>query len=294
MIRCCAGRVSDRRSLKSRRGHNGDTVVNFGANDVRTVGGASTVGNTKGYTGQTDDRETGLMYYKNRYMSTALGKFISRDPIGYTGGINLYRYVENSPSRYVDLEGYGPNDLPRADNHEFVSVADEKAQNLYDQTCSVKCKPISIVMSMAGTAPTVGRRRRPRPGGPIDPNPWLGTGINHPNVGVVSNTNTFAAMNLEWIISFNTNPRKCKWGRNVARDWHVTEKGWAYFTPDEWKSVHDDTDDSGDFIIGNQVFMYDRPAAGLFRSNEFLFEVWAKSEDGKISISNWYYVMDDN
>ena len=86
-------------------GNDGDTIVNFGANDVRTVGGNSTVNNPYMYTGQRFDPETGLMYYKNRYMSTDLGRFLSRDPIGYEGGINLYEYANSEPTMRLDSYG---------------------------------------------------------------------------------------------------------------------------------------------------------------------------------------------
>lgn len=42
------------------------------------------------YTGQRLDPETNLYYFKNRYYDSAQGKFISRDPLGYTDGMNLY------------------------------------------------------------------------------------------------------------------------------------------------------------------------------------------------------------
>lgn len=50
----------------------------------------SAVGNPYIYTGQRLDVESGLGYFKNRYYETSQGRFISRDPIGYAGGINLY------------------------------------------------------------------------------------------------------------------------------------------------------------------------------------------------------------
>ena len=49
------------------------------------------------YTGRENDG-TGLYYYRARYYSPELQRFISRDPIGLGGGdVNFYRYVGNSP-----------------------------------------------------------------------------------------------------------------------------------------------------------------------------------------------------
>jgi RHS repeat-associated protein len=57
------------------------------------------------FTGQRFDAETGLYYYKRRYYSPELGRFIGRDPIGYRGGMNAYEYVGDNPSGYTDPEG---------------------------------------------------------------------------------------------------------------------------------------------------------------------------------------------
>jgi RHS repeat-associated protein len=86
-------------------GNDADTIVNFGTNDTRTPLGASAVGNPFTFTGQRFDPETGLLYYKNRYYSASQGRFISRDPLGYKGGINLYTYVEGNPAEFVDPLG---------------------------------------------------------------------------------------------------------------------------------------------------------------------------------------------
>lgn len=61
---------------------------------------------TKTFTGQVYDSEMSLMLYRNRYYHTALGRFITRDPIGYRGdSVNLYRYVENSVTVSADPSG---------------------------------------------------------------------------------------------------------------------------------------------------------------------------------------------
>jgi RHS repeat-associated protein len=51
------------------------------------------------------DAETDNYYVRNRYYSPILGRWLTRDPIGYQGGINLYGYVDSSPVGMVDPEG---------------------------------------------------------------------------------------------------------------------------------------------------------------------------------------------
>ncbi|MEU6426623.1 RHS repeat-associated core domain-containing protein [Microbispora sp. NPDC046973] len=64
-------------------------------------------GNALTYTGREDDG-TGLMYYRARYYSPTLQRFISEDPIGVAGGTNLYAYAANSPTNYTDPTGNNP------------------------------------------------------------------------------------------------------------------------------------------------------------------------------------------
>jgi RHS repeat-associated protein len=69
------------------------------------VRGASSYGNVMMYAGRDRDTETGLYQYRHRYYAAELGRFVSRDPIGYWGGINLYRYVRDNPLRRTDPSG---------------------------------------------------------------------------------------------------------------------------------------------------------------------------------------------
>jgi RHS repeat-associated protein len=58
------------------------------------------------YTGQRVDPETsGLYYYRARHYSPAWGRFLQPDPIGYTGGSNVYAYVGNDPLNQIDPAG---------------------------------------------------------------------------------------------------------------------------------------------------------------------------------------------
>ncbi len=58
------------------------------------------------FTGRELDGETGLYFYRARYYSTQLGRFISQDPIRFEAGdFNNYRYVLNSPNMGTDAFG---------------------------------------------------------------------------------------------------------------------------------------------------------------------------------------------
>src|SRR5690606_27210833 len=58
-----------------------------------------------GYTGQFFEPEAGLYYYKARYYSPKLGRFLQPDPIGYDGGLNMYEYAGSDPVNFCDPLG---------------------------------------------------------------------------------------------------------------------------------------------------------------------------------------------
>ncbi len=63
-----------------------------------------------GFQSKYYDTESGLYYYYHRYYDPKTGRFITEDPIGISGGLNLYRFVNNNPVNYVDPWGlYGKN-----------------------------------------------------------------------------------------------------------------------------------------------------------------------------------------
>jgi RHS repeat-associated protein len=58
-----------------------------------------------GYAGYYLHSRSGLSLTRTRAYSAALGRFISRDPIAESGGVNLYDYVDNEPINLSDPLG---------------------------------------------------------------------------------------------------------------------------------------------------------------------------------------------
>src|SRR5581483_95846 len=57
------------------------------------------------FPGQYFDEETGLHYNRFRYYSPVLGRYLSRDPVGFLAGSNFYVYAGNDPIGSADPLG---------------------------------------------------------------------------------------------------------------------------------------------------------------------------------------------
>jgi RHS repeat-associated protein len=64
-----------------------------------------TVENPFRFPGQYYDPETGLHYNYFRYYNPPIGRYLTPDPIGLEGGINLWLYATNNPVKFVDPYG---------------------------------------------------------------------------------------------------------------------------------------------------------------------------------------------
>ncbi|EKT4464647.1 hypothetical protein QEL93_000001, partial [Pseudomonas putida] len=59
------------------------------------------------FQGQYSDKETGLCYNTFRYYDPEVGRFTTQDPLGLSGGNNLYLYVLD-PNSWIDPVGLTP------------------------------------------------------------------------------------------------------------------------------------------------------------------------------------------
>jgi RHS repeat-associated protein len=89
-----------------------DSSGNVVSSDLYDAYGNKLAGNPSndpyGYNGQWGyytDSETGLILCTHRYYDPANGRWVTRDPIGYAGGVNQYGYVMGNPIGGVDPVG---------------------------------------------------------------------------------------------------------------------------------------------------------------------------------------------
>lgn len=65
------------------------------------------------------DAETGMVYYGLRYYNSSTGRWLSRDPIEEQGGVNLYEFVNNAPTNFIDRFGENPETVAGFISHYY-------------------------------------------------------------------------------------------------------------------------------------------------------------------------------
>ncbi|MDN7875177.1 RHS repeat-associated core domain-containing protein [Burkholderia aenigmatica] len=71
---------------------------------IRRASGRAPIANPIRFQGQYHDQETGLHYNRHRYYDPNSGRYITQDPIGLAGGLNVYQYALN-PISWIDPLG---------------------------------------------------------------------------------------------------------------------------------------------------------------------------------------------
>ena len=88
-----------------------------------TPDASATVDCLFGYTGRPFDANTRLQNNLNRWYDPTVGRWMSEDPNGYNGGVNLYDYVGDSPLTRTDPEGrIGTPPICAALNKEYTDL----------------------------------------------------------------------------------------------------------------------------------------------------------------------------
>jgi len=65
----------------------------------------SAYGNRFCFQGREIDWDTGLYYFRARWCDPGTGRWLSKDPIGISGGLNQYVAFGNNPVNFVDPTG---------------------------------------------------------------------------------------------------------------------------------------------------------------------------------------------
>ena len=99
-------RVSDG-AIAQKWDYDASGVASFDASAV-TVVGADEYFQPFGYAGGLYDPDTGLVRFGARDYDPEVGRWTTKDPILFNGGINLYEYSRGDPINYIDVTGEDP------------------------------------------------------------------------------------------------------------------------------------------------------------------------------------------
>ena len=95
------------------------------------------------------DPETGLLLLTHRYYDPEEGRFLTRDPIGYSGGTNLYGYAQGNPVNATDPLGLcdeRPWWQKLADGYYYGTGYGESARDYYaEQSLKHPWNPLNYI-----------------------------------------------------------------------------------------------------------------------------------------------------
>jgi RHS repeat-associated protein len=156
----------------------------FGSLEGAT-GMGGTVNPETGFGGATTPNQSGgFTYLRNRWYDPQTGRFLTQDPIGLSGGVNLYAYAGNNPVAYTDPFGLCPPDnASLADcpaDKKFILMmgqtlrGGEQALQLYGAAIAAAATGVGIVeaitaapltmLRLAPAGPAVGKLLAPERG----------------------------------------------------------------------------------------------------------------------------------
>ncbi|RQZ57489.1 RHS repeat-associated core domain-containing protein, partial [Burkholderia sp. Bp9004] len=120
---------------------------------IRKASGKAPIVNPIRFQGQYNDHESGLHYNRHRYYDPSSGRFVSKDPIGLAGGINVYQYAPNP------IEWSDPLGLSRTPVGAGRKQTSSKANQNANCPCRGKWKVNHFDRVCSGNVPGVGHAK---------------------------------------------------------------------------------------------------------------------------------------
>ncbi len=192
-------------SLTNSAGATAETYTYDSFGNVTASSGSLT--NPFQYTGRESDVETGLYYYRARYYDPQTGRFLSQDP--WDQGPNLYIYVENDPTNFVDPLGLYIIAPPQP-GHPVTPPPSPALDKL------LKCIEDLLHISLTVTSTTEGTHQ--------DPGHAAGTSVDlRPPPGVSPNAVFCAAgqCGAKWVINEDTSHGGQTTPKTTAPNYHL-------------------------------------------------------------------------
>ncbi len=126
---------------------------------------SNSVPNKLWFAARERDAETGLYYNRGRYYSPEIARFVSEDPIGINGGLNVYSYALNNPVNGTDPTGQCINYRYSIPTNQFLGTGrSEPGQVLEGFVCCNNGAWMEGVSSLSCSYPNTGIPSPPRNG----------------------------------------------------------------------------------------------------------------------------------
>jgi len=115
----------------------------------------------------------GLYYARQRFYDPATGRFLTRDPMGFAGGLNEFGYVGQNPTNWADPSGLDGWDVARGFGKAIVAgavIAGAVAASGVEVPAAAAWGLGSLAMGYTGCKLATGKE--PITGRPIDVHEW--------------------------------------------------------------------------------------------------------------------------